>query len=629
MLQKIRDNSQGVIAKVIIGLIIAVFALFGAESIIGGFMTTPPAAEVNGEEISEQQLLNSTQNLLASIGGNPESFDQGLIEQIALNQLVEETLLRQAALDARMRVSDGRIDRAIIESPQFQIDGVFSSDLAVRTIASQALNVPLYRQQLRSNMLMSQLANAYTSSNFITDTELQTIAELRLQSRGFRFLSMTIGTRTLGVAISDAEISSYYQANQEAFTVAESVQLDYVLLDKAQLSDAIEVNDAEVLAAYERERDAAVAATERRASHILFEVGPSLTLDAAQAQALAAKQRLDAGEDFAEVASELSNDLASAELGGDIGYSDGTAFPQAMEEALLTMAVGDVSEPIATEFGVHLVMLTESDDNSYPAFEEVSERIIVNMKNAEVEQLFAARLETLSNMAFESPDIATISTALDLPVLNSELITRSGGQGLFSNPNVITEAFSEDVLLNDHNSSVIELNDAQAMVMRKSNHNEAFVRPITEVQGEIAVLIRTAMERAKVQELGNELLAALKAGNAVDEQLLENELEWFTETAVTRTSSTVNSDIIASVFAMQKPADGAPTYSGSTLGNGTYVLIELMSVNPGAVSELTMEDRSAIVESLLNDKGNAEFGATINNLKGSASITTRQIGQEF
>ena len=155
MLQDIRDNSQGILAKIIIGVIVAVFALFGVESIIGGFVQSPPVAEVNGEEITQFQLDQNVQNLLSSVGGQLEGIDQGLLESIALNQLIEETILRQQALNTSMGISASRLDRNILETPSFQIDGVFNSDLAIRTMAAQGLNVDMYRQSLTQSMLLS------------------------------------------------------------------------------------------------------------------------------------------------------------------------------------------------------------------------------------------------------------------------------------------------------------------------------------------------------------------------------------------------------------------------------------------------------------------------------------------
>ncbi|MCG8503316.1 MAG: SurA N-terminal domain-containing protein, partial [Sphingomonadales bacterium] len=273
MLQDIRDNSQGVIAKVIVGLIVAVFALWGVESIIGGFIRTPPVAEVNGEEISDIQLQTSAQNLMASIGAQAQQFDQELIEQIALDQLIEQMVLLQYADSKAMAVSSDRIDRAIVETQQFQIDGRFDPDLAIRTMAAQGFSVPLYRQDLQQRMLMSQVANAFSNSNFVTEPELQKIIELSAQSRDFRYLSVTMGTRTLGTAISDEEIQQYYDANQQQFTEEESVALRYVVLDQDLIAEEIEVDDSELQTQYEAERNSFEGSAEKRASHILFEVG--------------------------------------------------------------------------------------------------------------------------------------------------------------------------------------------------------------------------------------------------------------------------------------------------------------------------------------------------------------------
>ena len=210
MLQDLRDNSKGLIAKVIIGLIAGIFVITGWET-VGGLIQAPPVAEINGEEITQLQLDQSTQNLVNSVGGGLEGIDQGFLESIALNQLIEEVILRQHVLKSSMAISSSQIDRNILETPSFQVNGVFDPDFAVRTILSQTgQNVPMYRESLEQRMLLSQVASAYTSSNFITESELDKIAQLTTQTRDFRYISITLGTRTLGTAISDGEIAVYY-----------------------------------------------------------------------------------------------------------------------------------------------------------------------------------------------------------------------------------------------------------------------------------------------------------------------------------------------------------------------------------------------------------------------------------
>lgn len=628
MLQDIRDNSQGVIAKVIIGLIVAVFVLFGADSIIGGFVSAPPVAEVNGEEIYEAQLQASTQTLLNSIGGGIDSFDQGLLEQIALNQLIEEIILRQSTQNAAMSVSSNRIDRAIIETEGFQIGGVFDSDLAIRTMASQGFSVPYYRETLRQQMLVAQIANAYSSSNFVTESELARNAELSEQTRDFRYLSVVLGARTLGTAISDEEIETYYNENQAEFSEDETVNISYVLLDKNRIAEEIEVDEADLLARYEEERGDFEGSAEKRASHIMFEVNADLSEEQALQQASDALQRIAAGEDFATLALELSSDGVSAEEGGDIGYSDGTAFPPALEAALEILMVDEVSDPVISEFGVHLVKLTEDSENIYQSFAEVSARMEREMKSAEVELIFGERQENLSNLAFETGDLLTISEELNLEIRESEAFGRIGGVGLFASRALISAAFSDDVLLEGNNSDVIEVSESEALVLRVQQFNEASVTPIADVQAEIAVIIRIQMERDAVLSLGDELLTATEAGTELDTLLAENELEWIDAVEVGRSVISVNREILNEVFAMPVP-DTATERTSLTLANGTFILLELDKVSPGSLESMATDRRSGMTNALLVGLGNSDFQAFLTNLRNNADIRTQTVEEEF
>lgn len=625
MLQDIRDNSQGVIAKVIIGLIVAVFALWGVESIIGGFVAAPSVAQVNGEDITEQQLALSTQNLLASLGGGAAGIDQSLLEQIALNQLIEEVLLRQAAEGANLGMSEDRIDRAILQNPSFQINGAFDSDLAVRTIASQGLNVPLYREQLEQSMLLSQLANAYSASDFVTESELQRIAELRLQSRDFRFISLTLGTRTLGEAIPDEDIAEYYQSNPEEFAIPEQVSVQYVELNRASIMDEIEIDEQRIRDQYEQERSAFAGSAERRASHILFEVGAALSEEEAMSRAQEARQRLDQGEDFGVLALELSSDVISAEQEGDIGYSDGTAFPQPIEDVLLELEVDEVSGPVVTEFGVHLVKLTEDAVTEFASFEEVSERISRDLRSAQAEQIFARRLEDLSNMAFESADLQPMTEELGLELQESGLFSRSGGEGLFANMQVIDAAFSEEVLEAGFNSDAIEINESQAIVLRLLERQEASFQPLEEVESEIAVILRTELERERAMNLGQEILGALVQGQDIDELLAENELEWIEQTGITRDSIAINREITNAVFSLPVPEGDEPIYEGVALTNGTYVVVELNDVQVGDLASMPDAERRNIEQAILGERSQSLFGSYLNYLRANADITTRVI----
>ena len=628
MLQDIRDNSQGLISKIIIGVIIAVFALFGVQYFIGGFTTLPAVAEVNGQEISEAQLQANTQQFLNSIGAGIDSIDQDLLEQIALNQLIEEIILRQSAEEASMVISSNEIDRQILETESFQIDGVFVPDMAVRTLAAQGYSVASYREFLRQQLVLSQIANAYSSSNFVTEAELNRLAELNGQTRDFRYISVILGARTLGEAISDDQMAAYYESNKEDFIDEESLVVRYVILDKDEIAEEIEVDEAELKAQYESEREEYEGSSEKRAAHILFEVGGDLTEAAALTLARETQQRILEGEDFEALALELSSDIVSAEEGGDIGYTDGSAFPSEIEEALEILALNEVSDPIITEFGVHLVKLTEDTENFFQPYEEVVDRIERDKKRAEIELIYAERLQDLSNLAFETGDLLTISEELNLPVLQSEPIGRSGGSTIFSNQELIAAAFSDEVLNDGNNSDVVELGTGQAVVLRIQEFNEAAVPTLEEVEPEIAVIIRTEMEREEVQKVGRNLLDAAEKGEGLDELLLANELEWIVEEDIERNSFTVNREIVTKAFAMPRPT-ALPELTTITLDNGTFVLLELNQVNSGAVDSLEQDELDALTEMLTSGLGNSDFEAFLNNLRSNADIQRREGIEEF
>ena len=626
MLQDLRENSQGVIAKVIIGFIVAIFALTGVEWLIGGFISSPPVAEINGEEITEAQLQFNTQNLLASLGG--ADIDQELLEQIALNQLIEETVLKQSADRAGMIVSSDRVDRAIIENPSFQINGVFDSDLAVRTMASQGYNIPLYRQALSQSMMLGQIANAYSASNFITDSELESIAELTQQTRDFRYVSVTMGTRTLGNAISQEEIQRYYDENPAEFTQEESVNVNYVVLDRNVIADEIQVDEAEIRAQYDAQRADFEGSSEKRASHILFEVGGTMDEAAAMDLAATARQRLLDGEDFGAVALELSSDTVSAEEAGDIGYTDGSAFPQPIEAALETLALNEISEPVVTEFGVHVVKLTEDAENVYQAFEEISDRIERELKSAEVDLLFAERIEDMSNLAFETGDLITISEQLGLEIQSADSVPRAGSSGLFANQALVTAAFSDEVMLEGNNSDVIEIGDNQAVVLRVQQFNESAVLPLDDVMGEISVILRTQMEREAVQSLGEELLIAAEEGGDVDALLADNELEWLDAENISRSDFSVNREVIDHVFTMAAP-ESEPIVSSVSLANGTFVLVELNQVNPGEFSAIPEPERNRLVDSLQSDLGVSDYQSFLVSLREGSDISAAMLEEEL
>ncbi|MDX1490073.1 MAG: SurA N-terminal domain-containing protein [Pseudohongiellaceae bacterium] len=630
MLQNIRDNSQGWVAKIIIGFIIALFALLGVESIIGGFAANPAVATVNGDKITQPQLDAGIQNLMASIGGDLGSLDEGLVQQIALSQIIEERLLQQSASDLNMQISNRAVDRAIINTPGFQVGGSYNDDIARRTMATQGFTPETYKAALARQMVVEQLANAYISSSFVTDQELDRIASLSSQTRDFQFLSVTLGNRTAGEAIPAEQIEAYYENNQDQFMLDEEVLINYVVLDKAAIAQTIEVSEEDIVEQYELEASNANTSSQRRASHILLELNGDRDEAQAVAEAQALKERLDAGEEFAAIALEASSDTISAQEGGDIGYSDGSAFPAELEEALEELEVGQVSEPVVSEFGVHLVKLTEFEANEFPTLEEERERIRMDLASVEVDEIYFGQLETLANLAFETDDLSAINEELGLEIIESESFTRMGGSTeITRNPNVIAAAFSDEVLQEGLNSEVIEAGE-RAIVVHLNEFTEASIRPLAEVRGEIAAILRTEIEKERALALGEQILAALEAGESVDELVAENELQWIVQRGASRDQAGLNGQVLEHAFSMPAPSEDSSVYDGLQLNNGTYVVIELQSIEKGSLEKLSESERDAMVANYVQTDGRDTFNKYLQSLQESAEITqTLDISDEI
>ena len=401
-----------------------------------------------------------------------------------------------------------------------------------------------------------------------------------------------------------------------------------MLLDKSEIANEITLDEGVVREQYEIEKSAFEGESEKRASHILFEVGGDLSEEQAQELANTAKKRIDAGEDFGAVALEMSTDTISAEEGGDIGYTDGTAFPEAIEEVLGTLGLNEVSGPVVSDFGVHIVMLTEDSKNTFQEFEEVADRIERELKNSKVEPIYSDRLGDLSNLAFETAGLETISEELGLEILSSGSFARTGGSGIFSNPELIAAAFSEDVLSDGNNSEVIELSPSQAVVVHVEKFNEAAVLPFEEVEAEIAVLIRTEMERDAVQELSEQLLNGINNGESIDQLMAENELEWITEEGAGRTAASINREVLARVFSMSLVDEGVPVHESLTLSNDTAVIIELNNINAGSLASFEQAERESLVSNMISALGNSDFQAYMMSLQENADIQSRILDEQ-
>ncbi|WP_330114136.1 SurA N-terminal domain-containing protein [Pseudomonas sp. JS3066] len=621
MLQNIRDNSQGWIAKTIIGVIIALLALTGFDAIFNATSNRQNAAEVNGDEITLDQLSEAVnmqrRQLQQQLGKDFDAslLDEKLLREAALKGLIERKLLLQAAGDADFAFSQGALDQLILQTPEFQVDGKFNADRFDQVIRQMNYNRLQFRQMLEQEMLIGQLRAGLAGSGFVTDAEVEAFARLEKQTRDFA--TLTLKADPAAVSVSDEELKTYYDAHVDQFKSAEQVVIEYVELKKAAFFDQVEAKEEDLKAQYQKE--ISNLAEQRQAAHILVEVNDKLNEEQAKAKIEQVKQRLDKGEDFAALAKEFSDDSGSAANGGDLGFAAPGVYEPAFEESLYALKQGEVSAPVRTQYGWHLIKLLGVQAPEVPSFESLKPKLEHDIKAQQVEQRFVEVSKELEDAAFEASDLAQPAQELKLEVKTSAPFGREGGEGLTANRQVLQAAFSPEVLEDGANSSAIELDPDTVIVLRVKEHKKPEQLGLDKVGDSIRqhLMGQKAGEAAKAK--GDALIASLREGKTPVEQAQEGQ-SWNVVEAATRSQEGVEPLLLQALFRMPKPAAAdRPEFTGVKLNNGDYVVIRLNGVNVPE-EKLSEQEKAMYSRFLASRSGQQDFAAYRRQVEEKAKI---------
>ncbi|MGB4074908.1 SurA N-terminal domain-containing protein [Pseudomonas sp.] len=622
MLQNIRDNSQGWIAKTIIGLIVALMALTGVDAIFTSTSNSQNAAEVNGEEITTAELSQAVEmqrrQLLQQLGQDFDAslLDEKLLREAALNGLVERTLLLDSAKDAKFAFSQQALDQLILKTPEFLVDGQFSAERFDQVIRQLGYTRLQFRQMLEQEMLIGQLRAGLANSGFVTDAQVKAFAALEKQTRDFA--TMTLKADINSVTLSEDDIKAYYDAQAAEFMSPEQVVLEYVELKKDAFFDQVEVSKEELQSAYQNE--IGNLAEQRRAAHILVEVSDKLNDEQAKAKLVEVQKRLEQGEDFAALAKEFSDDSGSAGEGGDLGFAGPGVYDPAFETALYALTENAVSAPVRSEFGWHLIKLLGVQAPEVPSFASLEEKLQRDLKARQVEQRFVEVSKNLEDAAFEASDLSQPAQELGLQVKVTEAFGRQGGAaGLSANRQVIQAAFSDEVLEDGSNSSVIELDPNTVVVVRVKQHNKPEQLPLEQVADSIRAQLTKVRATEAVKAKGEEQLAALRSGQTPVAQA-DAKQTWQVVEAATRSQEGVDPAVLQALFRMPKPADAdKPNFSGLSLSNGDFVIVRLNGVSQPEQA-LSDEDKAMYSRFLASRVGQQDFDAFRKQLQAQADI---------
>ncbi|KRP74688.1 MULTISPECIES: SurA N-terminal domain-containing protein [Pseudomonas] len=621
MLQNIRDNSQGWIAKTIIGIIVALMAFTGIEAIFqASGNNAQDVAKVNGEQITQTELSQAVdmqrRQLMQQLGKDFDAslLDEKLLRDAALKGLIDRKLLLQGAADAKFGFSEAALDQVILQTPEFQVDGKFNAERFDQVIRQLGYSRMQFRQMLTQEMLIGQVRAGIAGSGFVTDAEVLAFARLEKQTRDFA--TVNIKADPAAVKLTDDEVKAYYDQHAKEFMTPDQVVIDYLELKKSSFFDQVTVKDDELQAAYEKET--ANLAEQRRAAHILIEVNDKVTEAQAKAKIEEIQARLAKGEKFEALAKEFSQDPGSANNGGDLGFAGPGVYDPDFETALYGLKQDQVSAPVRSAFGWHLIKLLGVEAPEVPSFASLKDKLTRELKAQQVEQRFVEATKQLEDAAFEASDLAQPASDLKLTVHTSAPFGREGGEGVAANRAVVTAAFSPEVLDEGANSSAIELDPETIIVLRAKEHLKPAQLPLESVAAAIRTQMTKERASAAAKAHADELIASLRDGKTALDQPIDGQA-WKVTEAATRSQESIDPAVLQALFRMPKPAaKDKPTFTTVTLRDGSLVIVRLNGVNEAAAP--TDEEKAQYRRFLASRIGQQDFAAFRKQLETQADI---------
>lgn len=593
MLLDFRNNMRGVAigVTVVIGLI---FAFTGTGSL---FISTPDsesALMVNGDEISEREVLQAVARERSRILNENPEMDRSLLDDQALRpqamrQLISREVLVQAANQQDLGVAPSLINDLILDVEQFQTDGVFDEDRFRYAIRSQGYTSSAkFTEMLADQFLVEQLSDGIINSSFVTSSEVAILAALADQKRDFEFARLAYQPFKDAVSLSEEQIAEYYNENLLQYMTERKLSVEYIELNQAMLVDSQEVTAEQVQARFEQEAASADNSSSLRAAHILLQ-------DSSDEQIAEVQAKLDAGEDFAQLVKQYSQDVATAETGGDLGFTSGDTFPESFEQALAALEVGQVSAPVETDSGTHFIKLLEVDKKEF-VFDQQQERITLELKQEAANTLLVEKLEMLKELAFNADNLAEVAEDLELEAKVSEPFSENGGAGVASSPMVVAAAYSPEVAEDGYASEVLDLGDDNYIVLRLKENFPSRQQSLEEVRDSVTDTLTNDIAQSNIDAKVAEITAALEAGDSLQDVSTAFGLASKAVKDGARSNRDIDPEVNSYVFDLPMPRSEAVSDSFNT-ANGDFVAIELTAVEL-ADTESMDKERLALIRSI-------------------------------
>jgi peptidyl-prolyl cis-trans isomerase D len=621
MLQTIRDKFLGTFAIALLAMIGVSFIFFGLNY---SFVGSSYAAKVDGDKIDavelEQDYRDAIQRnpQLASLTGDIRSqVRRSLLEQLIARKLIDNFLD-----DHNFRISDEQVRSYIQEQSVFQTDGKFDREAYRAFLAERGMDARRFEQLQRQSLRQQQLQLAIAATALVTPAEYRRYLNLVGEQRVVTVASIAPDDVQDEITVTDEMIAAYYENHPDEFKLPESADVRYIEVARSQVAENIDVSDADVEAYYADNRDRWLQDEQRHARHVLILEGDDDA--AARARAEEALARIQGGEDFAEVARDMSDDSVSAEQGGDLGTLTRSQLPDELGSAIFSMQEGEVSGPVKSDFGYHVVELDEIVAPGPLPLDEVRAEILTELRQREADERYHELERKLSDALFDSESLDDVAAATGLEVQTADGITRSGGEPFGNNQAVIDAVFADSVLSGEHLSDVVELDADRAAIFQVTNHHEATRRPLEEVRDDVTAALEAEQADMMMASRAEQMLEAVKGGEELVPAAAAAGLTVAQPQILTRNNEDVDQSLLFEVFAAGKPTSAEPVFGRVHRQDGSYAVYKLDAVLPGRPESVPLAERDRGKLMLAQESGGGDFEAFVRSLYDNADIVINE-----
>ncbi len=617
MLTIIREKAQGAFAWAILLIICVPFALWGIQNYLDTG-TEPAVASVGDKDFYQRDVNKAYEQYSQNLRGM--GIDEQTLKAQALDKLIKDEVLLQFVHSQGLVATD-QIARDYIKSLEyFKVDGKFDENRYKSLLSSQRISSVEFVNRIKNALIMEQFQRSIIDSSFATQYDIESFFKIQNQQRDVDYIGVSLPT--VSEQPSDQEIKAYYDQHQDQYRTPERVSVAYVELAADNIAKNIDVTDEKLKAYYEEQKEQYSTPERRKISHILFAINDKTDDKTALEKAQKAKKELD-GKDFAKLAEDVSDDKLTAKQGGDLGLFNAGVMEKSFEDAVAALKLGEVSNPVKTSFGYHLIKVTELIPGETKSFETVKDEVAKAYQKAQAENVFYESGEKLAEMSYESPDnLESVAGALKLAINKSTLFTRDKGEGIASEPKIREAAFSDEVL-QGNNSAPIELTAERLVVLRVLEHKPAAVRDLASVKPEVSAALLAAKAKQLALEKAQKIKARLQGGESLPAVAAENKLEVKKITGLTRNKTDIPEQLSDAIFKAAKPVGGKATVFLAALPTGEQVVVSLSKVTPGVMSEQDKKQMELARKNIARAFGQTEFNALLSSLEADADITVR------